>query len=146
MTVREYLRRPDKLRREILRRKARAAALRDLAASFSLALEQVSVRSTPDVTRMQELLADAADEDEEGVCERCACLDRARLMGALSELMLDMGARFDDGIRLEGKGYRLHISPSAQSSAVRIAVQSEDAEFARALCLSARELAEALQM
>ena len=86
------------------------------------------------------------DEDEEGVCERCACTDRARLMGALSELMLDMGARFDDGIRLEGKGYRLHISPSAQSSAVRIAVQSEDAEFARALCLSARELAEALQM
>ena len=65
MTVREYLRRPDKLRREILRRRARAAALRDLAASFSLALEQVSVRSTPDVTRMQELLADAADEDAE---------------------------------------------------------------------------------
>ena len=86
------------------------------------------------------------DEDEEGVCERCACTDRARLMGALSELMLDMGARFDDGIRLEGKGYRLHISPSAQSSAVRIAVQSEDAEFARALCLSAREVAEALKL
>ena len=46
----------------------------------------------------------------------------------------------------EGKGYRLHISPSAQSSAVRIAVQSEDTEFARALCLSARELAEALKL
>jgi hypothetical protein len=29
---------------------------------------------------------------------------------------------------------------------VRIAVQSEDAEFARALCLSARELAEALEL
>ena len=89
---------------------------------------------------------EAADEDEEGVCESCACTDRARLMGTLSELMLDMGARFDDGIRLEGKGYRLHISPSASSSAVRIAVQSEDAEFARALCLSARELAEALKL
>ena len=65
MTVREYLRRPDKLRREILRRKARAAALRDLASSFSIALEQVSVSSSPDVTRMQELLADAVDEDTE---------------------------------------------------------------------------------
>ena len=43
-------------------------------------------------------------------------------------------------------GYRLHISPSAKSSALRIAVQSEDAEFARALCLSAKELAEALQL
>jgi hypothetical protein len=67
-------------------------------------------------------------------------------MGALSELLLDMGASFDDGLRLEGKGYRLHISPSAKSSALRIAVQSEDAEFARALCLSAKELAEALQL
>ena len=79
MTVREYLRRPDKLRREILRRKARAAALRDLAASFSLALEQVSVRSTPDVTRMQELLADAADEDEE-VC---------RLAGEMKQVLAE---------------------------------------------------------
>ena len=88
---------------------------------------------------------EGADEQEEGVCETCACTDRARLMGTLSELLLDMGARFDDGIRLEGKGYRLHISPSAASSALRIAVQSEDAEFARSLCLSARELAEALE-
>ena len=56
-----------------------------------------------------------------------------------------MGARFDDGIRLEGRGYRLHISPSAVSSAVRIAVQSGDAEFARSLCLSARRLAEAIE-
>ncbi|MCR5575719.1 MAG: nucleotidyltransferase family protein [Oscillospiraceae bacterium] len=85
------------------------------------------------------------DEDEEGCCESCACEDRACLMGALSELMLDMGARFDDGIRLEGRGYRLHISPSAASSAVRIAVQSEDAEFARSLCLSAKQVAEALE-
>lgn len=86
----------------------------------------------------------SADEDEEGCCETCACEDRAGLMGALSELMLDMDARFDDGIRLEGRNYRLHISPSAVSSAVRIAVQSEDAEFARSLCLSARQVAEAL--
>ena len=65
MTVREYLRRPDTIRREILRRRARAAALRDLAASFSPVLKQVTVRSSPDVTRTQELLADAADEDAE---------------------------------------------------------------------------------
>lgn len=89
--------------------------------------------------------AEGADEAEEGVCEACPCDDRARLMGTLSELMLELGARYDDGIRLEGKGYRLHISPSAVRSAVRIAVQSEDAEFARALCLSACELAEAIE-
>ena len=94
-------------------------------------------------------IAQAPEEEEtpeEGCCLSCGCEDRARLMGALSELLLDMGASFDDGLRLEGKGYRLHISPSAKSSALRIAVQSEDVEFARALCLSAKELAEALQL
>ena len=86
------------------------------------------------------------DAGEDGCILSCECEDRARLMGTLSELMLDMGASFDDGIRLEGSGYRLHISPSAVRSAVRIAVQSEDAELARALCLAAKDVAEKLNM
>ena len=88
----------------------------------------------------------AEDAPEEGACAECACRDRAGLMGALSELMLELGAEFNDGIRVHGGGYELHISPSAARSAVRIAVQSEDTEFAKALCLSAKEVAEKLGM
>lgn len=90
--------------------------------------------------------AETEERGEEGVVACCDCEDRARLMGTLSELMLDMGAEYDDGIRLRGRDYELHISPSAVRSAVRIAVRSPDAELARALCLSAREVVEKLQM
>ena len=86
------------------------------------------------------------EQREEGCIVCCDCEDRARLMGTLSELMLDMGAAYDDGIRLKGRDYELHISPSAVRSSVRIAVKSPDAELARALCLSAREVAEKLGM
>ena len=65
-------------------------------------------------------------------------------MGVLSELLMDMGADYSDGLRLHGKGYELRISPLASRSALRISVQSEDAEFARELALSARDLAKAL--
>lgn len=74
----------------------------------------------------------------------CACHHRAELMGVLSELLMDMGADYSDGLRLHGKGYELRISPLASRSALRISVQSEDAEFARQLALSARDLAKAL--
>ena len=86
------------------------------------------------------------ERGEEGVVACCDCENRARLMGTLSELMLDMGADYDDGIRLRGRDYELHISPSAVRSSVRIAVRSPDAEYARALCLSAREVVEKLGM
>ena len=91
--------------------------------------------------------AAAAGEDsprEAGESLDCACHDRAELMGILSELLMDMGADYSDGLRLHGKGYELHISPLASRSALRISVQSEDAEFARELALSARDLAKAL--
>lgn len=104
------------------------------------------LRLTPGPAFCQAAAPKAKDEAEEGFTLSCDCEDRARLMGTLSELMLDMGATFDDGIRLEGKGYAMHISPSAVRSAVRIAVRSEDAELARALCLSARDVAEKLKM
>lgn len=90
--------------------------------------------------------APEADTGEEGYILDCDCEDRARLMGTLSELMLDLGATFDDGIRLEGNGYAIHICPSALRPAVRIAVRSPDAELARTLCLSVKDVAEKLNM
>lgn len=82
--------------------------------------------------------ADAAQE--------CSCRSRAELMGALSELMLDMGADYADGIRLTGNGYALHIAPRSDCSAIRIAVSSADAEFAKELALSAKAVAQALDL
>lgn len=83
---------------------------------------------------------EAADSAEEGI--DCPCRSRAALMGALSEVFLDMGADYSDGIRLRGKNYSLRIAPRSSRSAVRISVESADAEFARRLAFSARELAE----
>ena len=104
------------------------------------------LRLTPGGAFQQAQQETAADSTEEGYILSCDCEDRARLMGTLSELMLDMGAEYDDGIRLKGKNYELHISPSAVRSSVRIAVSSEDAEYARALCESAKNVAEKLNM
>lgn len=87
------------------------------------------------------------DSDEEGAANLdCPCRSRAELMGALSELMLDMGADYSDGIRLRGSRFDLHISPLSKSSALRISVSSQDAEFAKELALSAKELAQALDL
>lgn len=88
--------------------------------------------------------AERASAPEDGLS--CACRDRACLMGTLSELLLDMGAEFSDGIRLAGPRWAMHIYPEAARSAIRIAVQAEDAELARSLALSARELAEKLDL
>ncbi len=85
------------------------------------------------------------ESEEEGELALCPCRDRARLMGTLSELMLELGADYDDGIRLRGPGYELHIAPLAGREAVRFAVRAQDAEFARELCLSARRIAEAIE-
>ena len=105
------------------------------------------LRLTPgEVFRQDVHPAPEADKGEEGFTLDCDCEDRARLMGTLSELMLDLGATYDDGIRLEGNSYALHISPCAVRSAVRIAVSSDDAEFARALCEAAKDVAEKLDM
>ena len=83
---------------------------------------------------------------EEGECLDCACRSRAGLMDALSRAMLDMGADYSDGIRLSNPQYRLHIAPLPGRSAIRIAVAAEDAEFARELAISAKKLAEALDL
>lgn len=87
---------------------------------------------------------DAPDSDGEGARVVCRCKSRAATMGALSEAMLDMGADYSDGIRLKGHGYRLHIAPLSEREAVRVAVSSPDAEFAKSLALSAKEVIDAL--
>ena len=74
----------------------------------------------------------------------CPCRSRAALMGALSELMLELDADYADGIRLTRENFSLHIAPLCDTSAVRVAVRAEDAEFARALAFSAREIITAL--
>lgn len=88
----------------------------------------------------------ADDEHSETDGLICACHSRAALMAALSELLLDMGADYSDGLRLHGRGYELHIAPLAARSAIGIDVRSEDAEFAAELALSAKNLAEALNL
>ena len=75
----------------------------------------------------------------------CACRSRAELMGSLSELLMDMGADYSDGLQLDAPRFHLRISPLASRSALRISVSSQDAEFARELAISARDLARALE-
>lgn len=75
----------------------------------------------------------------------CPCRDRAGLMRVLSQSLLELGADYSDGIRLAGQNYSLHISPLSAVSSLRVAVSSPDAELARALAVSAKELINALQ-
>ena len=65
MTAREYLERPETIRREIERKRMRIKILRRLATRFSAEPAEVRVRSTPDPSRMQAFLAEAADEEQE---------------------------------------------------------------------------------
>ena len=104
------------------------------------------LKLTPGERFRQAAQEPVSDSEEDGCVTLCACQNRARLMGTLSELMLELGADYDDGIRLKGPHYELHISPSAVSSAVRVAVKSDDAEYARALCLAAGDVAKKLGM
>ena len=65
MTVREYLERPEELRREIARKRKRIETLRRLSVRLTAQLREITVKSSPDPHRMQSLLAEAADEKEE---------------------------------------------------------------------------------
>ncbi len=89
MTAREYLERPETIRREIERRRMRIGTLRRLATRFSAEPSPVCVRSTPDPTRMQAFLAEAADEEQEiralGEQRRKAFADAALLISRLPE-------------------------------------------------------------
>ncbi len=87
-----------------------------------------------------------AEAEGEGQCVDCDCRSRAGLMGALSAAMMDMGAYYSDGLRLDNPRFRLHIAPLSRRSAIRIAVSAGDAEFAKELAISAKKLAEALDL
>ncbi len=76
----------------------------------------------------------------------CVCRSRAELMGTLSELFLDMGADYSDGLNVSTERFHMRISPLAERSAVRVSVDSEDAEFAHELAISAKKLIEALNL
>lgn len=81
-----------------------------------------------------------------GLTAELKCKSRAELMRVLSEELMDLGADYSDGISLRGRNYELHIRPSAGLSALRLAVKSADAEFAKELLSSAAAAAEALDL
>ena len=74
------------------------------------------------------------------------CRDRAAAMAALSTLMLEMGADYSDGIRFPLAEGGVHICPRAGTSAIAVAVDAPDAEFAASLALSAGEIIKALDL
>lgn len=74
----------------------------------------------------------------------CPCRDRAGLMGTLSELFMDMGADYSNGLHVTGRSFEMHIAPLTSRSAVRVAIESEREEFARELTSAAQELIRAL--
>ena len=65
MTSQEYLRRPEALRLEICRKQARIRTLRRLSSRVNAVYSDVKVLSSPDHTRVQAFLAEAADEEKE---------------------------------------------------------------------------------
>lgn len=82
----------------------------------------------------------------EGYTLEQPCRSRAALMGALSQAMLEMDADYSDGIRLRRPHYSMHLFPVSNRSAIRIAVQSQNMEFASKLALSIKDLAEILDL
>ena len=64
MTAPDVLLRPRAIRREIERKQMRIETLRRFAEHLTSPLREVRVKSTPDPTRMQALLAEAADEEK----------------------------------------------------------------------------------
>lgn len=102
MTAREYLERPEKIVREIRRKQERIGTLKRLATRFGPELSDVRVLSTPDPTRMQDFLADAADEEKEIArleekLQEALC-DSARLIARLpsEEMALILERRYLD--------------------------------------------------
>lgn len=65
MTAKEYLERPEAIAREIRRKQARTETLKRLATRLGPALSDIRVQTTPDPTRVQGFLAEAADEERE---------------------------------------------------------------------------------
>ena len=83
-----------------------------------------------------------APPEGEPRAEEVPCEDRAGLMARLSAELMELGADYSDGIRLRGGRMSLHIFPSAAASALKVTVQSEDAEFARDMLELAKKAVE----
>ena len=65
MIAPDVLLKPLPIRREIERKQMRIETLRRFAEHLTSPLREVRVKSTPDPTRMQALLAEAADEEKQ---------------------------------------------------------------------------------
>ena len=65
MIAPDVLLKPRQIRREIERKQMRIETLRRFAEHLTSPLREVRVKSTPDPTRMQALLAEAADEEKQ---------------------------------------------------------------------------------
>lgn len=65
MTAREFLTRPARLQREIEMKQHRIDFLRRLSTAVSTPQREISIQATPDPTRIQAFLAEAADEEKE---------------------------------------------------------------------------------
>ena len=103
MTAREYLERPERIAREIRRKHIRIETLKRMATRFGAELTDVRVQTTPDPTRMQAFLADAADEEKEIArleekLQEAVC-DSARLIARLpnEEMARILEMRYLDG-------------------------------------------------
>lgn len=118
MTAREYLDRPEAMRLEIRRRRARIETLRRLATRFSAPLSSVRVRSSPDPSRMETFLAEAADEEREirriGEERNRALADAALLISRLPDekMVRILELRYLDRLPWEEITDRMDCSPS----------------------------------
>jgi hypothetical protein len=90
--------------------------------------------------------SEAVEEAAERYELSCACKDRAALMRVLAGELMGLGPDYSDGIRLQGGRMSLHIRPSAASCALRIGIDSADAEFAREMLNLAKDAVESLGM
>ncbi|MEG1632846.1 MAG: sugar phosphate nucleotidyltransferase [Oscillospiraceae bacterium] len=79
------------------------------------------------------------------ICRRIPCRDRARLMRAVSERMLELGADFSDGVTLSGGHCGVRVRPEDGESVVVIEAASQDAEFSRELAVAMADVAKALE-
>ena len=118
MNAKEFLLQPERIRKEIERRRMRIVSLRQLAERLTAAMQEIRVMSSPDPTRMESLLAEAADEEKQVArLEDEAAIALAEVSLAVSALpdirmvkMLEM--RYLDGCRWDEIQARLRLSPS----------------------------------
>ena len=68
-----------------------------------------------------------------GVQREYRCRSRARLMRALSQCLMEAGADFTDGIRVENARGQVQISPAADGERLIISARCEDPAHAAAL-------------